>query len=337
MAPRIIYDLPRERIALHPASPRDSSRLMAVELPSLKVTHTRFSSIPDYFSSGDVIVVNNSRVIGARLRGRKSTGGEVEFLLLERSGDLWKAMGRPASRLRPGMSIRVVKGENEARVEILEKEPGGTFTLRAPEGILELGVTPLPPYIASQRETLERDKSDYQSFFARHDGSVAAPTSTLHFTPPLAGRLSEKGVRFAPVTLHIGPGTFRPSEKPAPEKYRVSPQSSRMINSARRLCAAGTTVMRTLETASSPEGRVSPSSGIADVYIKSPYRFRSACSMFITNFHMPGTPLLELVAAFIEKYLPGRGAGALMELYSEALSRKYRFLSYGDSMLLLGG
>ena len=333
MPPRITYDLPDDRIALHPSRPRDACRLMVIKLPSLQIDHILFSGIGKYLSAGDVVAVNDSSVIGARLTGRKLSGGSVEFLLLERNGDLWKALGRPAARLRAGMEVSVEKNRKRATVKIEGKEAGGVLYLKAPPDIIEYGLTPLPPYIASRRSAAKKDKNDYQSIFASKSGSVAAPTSSLHFTGRLVRKLMGKGVAFAPVTLHIGAGTFRPGEKPESERYELSPASAGILNRGTRICVTGTTVMRTLQTVYTEKG-FRPSEGRTGLYIEPGFRFRAA-QMFLTNFHLPETSLLDMVAAYIDQHHPGRGGALLVDLYREALSLGYRFLSYGDSMLLI--
>lgn len=328
----ITYFLPEERIALQPASPRDSSRLLVLHLKDLKTEHRVFRDIGEYFSRGDVFAVNNSRVIGARLYGKKSTGGSVEFLLLDKKEPgLWEAMGRPASRLKKGMRIAV---EGGAEVEILEKKPGGFFLLKTPEDILDYGNIPLPPYIAARRPLKPEDSLDYQSCFARINGSVAAPTASLHFTRELIDSLEGRGVGFAPLTLLVGPGTFRPSEKPSEEVYDLSASSAEHLSTASRICVTGTTVMRTLETIALERGRIEAASGRTGLYIRRGHKFR-APDMFLTNFHLPSTPLLELVAAFIEESHPGRGMDILLDTYRQAIEKEYRFLSYGDAMLII--
>ncbi|MEA3506524.1 MAG: S-adenosylmethionine:tRNA ribosyltransferase-isomerase [Elusimicrobiota bacterium] len=334
--PSFSYNLPRENIALYPASPRHLSRLMVVDLSSFKISHRKFKDITDYLESPDKIVINNSRVICARLKGRKSTGGKAEFLLLEKKDNLWKAYGKPVSRLREGMKIKIKspRGDCEA-VKIINKLDGGIFFLQAPEDILKYGYIPLPPYIVSRRDLRTGDYADYQTNFAQVDGSVASSTASLHFSKELTGKLKEKGVSFVPVTLHIGPGTFKPDyDIPDPEKYEFSPDSAGKLNGPGRICACGTTVIRTLETVYSG-GKYKSSRGETNIFI-TPGRKFSPISLFLTNFHLPGTPLLLMVAAFIEQYYPGRGRELTLNLYREALDKNYRFLSYGDAMLLIG-
>ncbi len=334
--PSLSYNLPRKRIALYPAKPRHASRLMVIDLASLRIIHRKFNDIPEYMESSDKFAVNNSRVIKARLKGKKSTGGKTEFLLLGKKGGLWKAYGKPASRLREGMKITVYSDRGEStRVEIKSKDKGGLFFLRAPEEILDYGYIPLPPYIVSRRELKKSDYTDYQTNFARTDGSVASSTSALHFSRPLIKNLKDEGIEFIPVTLHIGPGTFKPNyDIPDPEEFSVSPAAAEALNSPERICVCGTTVMRTLETVYSG-GKYHPGRGMADIFITPGHKF-SPVSKFLTNFHLPETPLLLMVAAFIEQYYPGRGRELILKFYREALDNNYRFLSYGDAMLLIG-
>ncbi len=335
---KIEYNLPEEKIALFPARPSDSSSLMVVHLENFKVEHRVFNEITDYFVPGDVLAVNNSRVIPGRLKGRRITGGRVEFLLLEKKAgkeNLWRALGRPASRLKEGEEISVKSPKNEeCFVKIRKKKRKGGFLLETPGDILKYGRVPLPPYIASKRANVDSDKREYQSNFSEVAGSAAASTSTLHFTPGLIEEIKKKGAGFAPVTLHIGPGTFRPQSRPGAEKFSIQKESVEKLKKARRVCACGTTVMRTLETVFKEKGGFEELSGKTDLYITPGFDFKSS-EMFLTNFHLPGTSLLEMVAAYIEKDYPGEGSERLLHLYSEAIEKDYRFLSYGDAMLLI--
>ncbi|MFC2061911.1 S-adenosylmethionine:tRNA ribosyltransferase-isomerase, partial [Elusimicrobiota bacterium] len=276
-----------------------------------------------------------SRVITARIMGKKKTGGTVEFLLTEKTPDGWKALGRPA-RLRENMEIEIFsKKEESCMVKICRKYDDGRFIVQCPENILDYGYIPLPPYINSRREVVGSDYHTYQTVFSEHAGSVASPTSCLHFTQNLISEIEGKGIEFAPVTLHIGPGTFRPGNKPPEEeKYSISSRSAQILNKAERVCVCGTTVMRTLETVYNGSGFKSRS-GITDLFIEPGYQFKSS-SMFLTNFHLPGTSLLLMVAAYIEQFCPGKGREKVIELYSMALENDFKFLSYGDAMLLIG-
>jgi len=310
------YDLPPEKIALFPSRPRDACRLMAVNLNTFEIQHKIFNQISDFFDEGDVIAVNDSRVINARIKGEKETGGKVEFLLIEKTTEGWKSFGKPAARLREGMKIKIKSEGKTDFIVIKKKFPEGEFIIEAPEDILSYGEVPLPPYIASKRAVVQNDEKDYQTIFAQKGNSVAAPTSVLHFTDKLTEKIREKGVRFAGVTLNIGPGTFKPATSaPDSERYEVSSDSANLLNGAKRICICGTTVMRVLETVSDGK-KISPSRGRTDLFIYPGYKFKTK-GAFLTNFHLPGTSLLLMVAAFIEQYYPG-----------------YRFLSYGDAMLL---
>ncbi|MGM0441635.1 MAG: S-adenosylmethionine:tRNA ribosyltransferase-isomerase [Elusimicrobiota bacterium] len=338
---RLNYKLPDEKIALHLADPPHNCKLMVIKLPSGQVEHKRFYNIVDYTDAGAVFAVNDSKVIPARLHGRKTTGGKVEFLLLEKKkssdtrGQIWRAFGKPAARLRGGMHI-TVNGSNNKKTEIkiIEKKDKGVFLLKTPKNIFDFGYTPLPPYIISRRNLEEDDYKNYQSLFARKPGSVAAPTSSLHFTDKLVKRIRKKGIDFVPLTLHIGPGTFRPlAEKPDPERIKLTEKSAKKLNKADKIITCGTTMMRTLETVFKKD-KFRPFTGKTGLYIKPGYRFKTR-KYFLTNFHLPGTPLLKMVAAYIDNFLPGRGEKVLLDLYNEALNRDYRFLSYGDGMLFV--
>jgi S-adenosylmethionine:tRNA ribosyltransferase-isomerase len=335
MVRKLYYELPEERIALYPVSPRESCRLMVIKLPSLQIEDRVFSDIDQYLKQGDAIAVNDSRVMTARLKGQKDTGGNVEFLLLEKQHNGWRAMGRPAQRLREGMEINIYsRAGKKCTVSILEKHENGIFKIAASEDILEYGQVPLPPYIISRRDLIDGDSKDYQTNFASSDGSVASPTSALHFSDKVINNLKNKGVTFAPVTLHVGPGTFRSNyERPDAEKYIFSDESANVLNNAERICICGTTVMRTIETVYNGKD-YEASSGETDLFIEPGHEF-SRVKMFLTNFHLPGTPLLLMVAAFLERYFPGQGRQKVVELYEYALKQEYRFLSYGDAMLMI--
>ncbi|MBN2406759.1 MAG: S-adenosylmethionine:tRNA ribosyltransferase-isomerase [Elusimicrobia bacterium] len=333
VAASIDYNLPQDRIALYPKQPRDACRLMVVSLPSVRVRHAVFRDLIDYLEPGDALAVNDSRVINARITGRKSSGGKVEFLLLERAGGYWRALGRPAVRLKEDMEIMVRKNGQSCSVKIKEKRPGGSFLIDAPDNILEYGFIPLPPYIGSKRSVMEEDYDDYQTVFSQHEGSVASSTAGLHFTPGFAEEIKAKGINIIPVTLHVGPGTFRPSSRPGAERYSLSGPSAAGLDDARRICVCGTTVMRALETAYDGS-RFKHGPGVTELYIEPGYKFRVPGS-FVTNFHLPNTPLLSMVAAYIDRFLPGRGVETLKRIYEEALAGPYMFLSYGDAMLFI--
>ncbi|MFC2048896.1 tRNA preQ1(34) S-adenosylmethionine ribosyltransferase-isomerase QueA [Elusimicrobiota bacterium] len=331
----INYDLPEERIALYPAEPRDSCRLLVVGLPSLNIIDTSFSDIGRFLRKGDIIVVNNSRVINARIKGIKSTGGVVEFLLLEKNEGIWKALGRPATRLKKGMNITIHHSEaGITHVRIVDKNKGGVFLIEAPEDILKYGTIPLPPYIVKRRPVDKRDEEQYQTVFSKTEGAVASPTSVLHFTDKLVSELKAKGISIASVTLHVGPGTFKPlNKKPDEERYYIDKDEAARINASRKICVCGTTAMRALETVYL-KGNINPGKGKTGLIITPGYVFQVP-DMFITNFHLPGTSLLSMVAAYLEQYFPGGGVDKLLFLYHHAIRNRYRFYSYGDAMILL--
>ncbi|MEP0547004.1 MAG: tRNA preQ1(34) S-adenosylmethionine ribosyltransferase-isomerase QueA [Rhodothermales bacterium] len=335
------YDLPADQIAQHPAERRDQSRLLVIDRESGERTHRLFSDLVAYVRPGDVLVVNETRVFPARLRGRRSGGGEAEVLLLHPGEDesLWTALVRPGTKMRPG---RVIDVSPEMSVEVVEVLPSGERVVRlrsalaVEDALARYGEMPLPPYM--KREVTEDDRDRYQTVYARERGSVAAPTAGLHFTPELIERLQEAGVELARLVLHVGVGTFRPVEVDDPadhpmhkEWYRVPPEAADAVNAARArgsaVWAVGTTTVRTLESVADEHGRVHAGSGWTDIFIQSPYRFR-AVDRLITNFHLPRSTLLMLVAAFA-------GYELTMETYRDAVARGYRFYSYGDAMALL--
>ncbi len=335
------YELPPERIARYPAERRDESRLLVVPAPGEPLRHLRFRELADLVPEGDLLVVNESRVRPARLLGRKPTGAPAEILLLRptEDGD-WIALVRPGGKLKPGRRVEVA---DDLVVEILDSAPGGGRIVRlhaagpVEEAIERHGHVPLPPYIDRPDETLDRER--YQTVYARAPGSVAAPTAGLHFTPELLARLEERGVRRAALTLHVGIGTFRPVEAEDPdehemheERYVVPEEVAAAVNETRarggRVWAVGTTTVRTLEAAADEDGRVRAGSGATDLFIRPPYRFR-VVDRLITNFHLPRSTLLMLVAAF-------GGYARVMEAYRTAVAEGYRFYSYGDAMVLLG-
>ena len=335
------YDLPQDLIAQEPAEPRDSSRLMVVHRPDGRIEHRIFRDLGEYLRPGDLLVANDSRVIPARMYGRKATGGKAEVFLLRRlEPQRWECLVR-GHRMRPG--VLVVLGKDDARVEaeIEGVTQAGSRIVRFDrplEPILShLGVVPLPPYIHRDLEDPER----YQTVYARQDGSVAAPTAGLHFTPELMESLRKMGVRFAFVTLHVGLGTFQPVKEEILEEHRMhsefgvlpkgaAEEVNRTKSSGGRVIAVGTTSVRVLETAAAGAGpgqRVAPWSGETDLFIYPGYRYR-AVDALITNFHLPRSTLLTLVAAFMGKELTEKA-------YSEAIRRRYRFFSFGDAMLIL--
>jgi S-adenosylmethionine:tRNA ribosyltransferase-isomerase len=336
------YDLPPDRIAQHPAERRDASRLMVVERATGRLHDRVFSDLVELVEPGDALVLNETRVFPARLRGVRAGGGAAEVFLLHPTADdasTWIALVRPGAKLKPGRRVTVA---DELSVEILEALPGGERVVRldsplGPEEALERhGSVPLPPYV--RREATEEDRERYQTVYARERGSVAAPTAGLHFTPTLLARLRDRSVRIVPLLLHVGLGTFRPVEEEDPaahpmhrEWYQVSPAAADALNDARAaggaIWAVGTTTVRTLETVADDAGRVHAGEGWTEIFIRPPYRFR-AVDRLVTNFHLPRSTLLMLVSAFAGREL-------VLHAYREAVRRGYRFYSYGDAMALL--
>lgn len=332
------YDLPQELIAQTPADPRDSSRLLVYNRAEGSVQHKIFRDIIDSLNPGDALVINDTRVIPARLYGKKQgTGRQVEFLLLNQlSGDTWEVILRPGRKLRPGDRVSFAE---ELEAEILEKQEGGVTKVKfcfqgSFEALLdEYGNMPLPPYITKRLEDRER----YQTVYAKERGSAAAPTAGLHFTPELMENIKKKGVDIIPVLLHVGLGTFRPvkaerleDHKMHSEYYSISEESAHRINAVKerggRVIAVGTTSVRTLESAADQEGRVKEQSGNTDIFIYPGYRFRCVDAL-ITNFHLPESTLLMLISAFM-------GKEQALEVYRLAVQEKYRFFSFGDAMFI---
>jgi len=347
------FDLPEERIALRPASPRDAARLLAVEAGSRLSDHL-VSDLPSLLTPGDALVFNDTRVIPARLRGVRQRGDAataVEATLLRRaSASRWTALAKPGRRLAVG--DRIVFGEAADRACLLsalqatvaEKGEGGEVTLAFDLAGADLdfaiaasGAMPLPPYIASRRAEDERDLVDYQTIYAREDGSVAAPTAGLHFTPELMAALEARGVSRHFVTLHVGAGTFLPVKTEDVAEHRmhaeageVSAETAQALNAARakggRIIAVGTTALRLLESAAEPDGDIQPFSGETSIFITPGYRFRTAAGL-VTNFHLPRSTLFMLVSAF-------SGLATMRAAYAHAIEAGYRFYSYGDASLL---
>lgn len=333
------YQLPEEFIAQTPIEPRDASRLMVLDRTGRRIHHRVFRELPSFLTPGDVLVLNDTKVMPARLIGEKAgTGGRAELLLLQRRTlDRWEALVRPGRRLQPG--ARLTFGGGILRAEIQEKTASGGRVVRfAWQGSFEevldrLGEVPLPPYIKAQLPNAER----YQTVYAREQGSAAAPTAGLHFTERLLAQIEEMGVRIVRITLHVGLGTFRPvvAERPKEhrmhsEYYRVPEETAAAVRAAResgrRVVAVGTTVARTLETCADSERTVSPGAGWTDIFIFPGYTF-CCVDALITNFHLPRSTLLMLVSAFADKEF-------IFEAYEEAKKKGYRFFSFGDAMLL---
>ncbi len=333
------YDLPPEFIAQKPVEPRDSAKLMVLDRNTGTITHAIFRGLGRFLRPGDVLVVNRTRVLPARIWARKiPTGGRVELLLLKQeTPTVWQAMVRGRG-LVPGKRLQIQGGPEAEIVEVLEG-PVRRVRFQRPvhQWLPQAGQVPLPPYI---REKLE-DPERYQTIFAREPGSVAAPTASLHFTPQLVKRLQGQGIRFAEVTLHIGLDTFAPVKEEDPRRHkmhrewcRLSPETADLLNRVReeggRIVAVGTTAVRTLETAAlhAPPGRVvAPFEGETDLFILPGHEFK-AVDALITNFHLPRSTLLMLVSAFA-------GREFILRAYEEAKRHGYRFFSFGDAMLIL--
>ena len=335
-----MYDLPERLIAQTPVEPRDSSRLMVCCRAGGQVEHRIFHDVIEYLNAGDVLVVNETRVIPARLYGvKEDTGGAIEFLLLKRHDiNTWQVILKPGRRAKPG--ARFVFGEGKLRAEIMSVDEGGMRTVRFEyDGVFEeildeLGEMPLPPYIHERLQDRER----YQTVYAREEGSAAAPTAGLHFTPELLERIRQKGIDIVPVLLHVGLGTFRPVKEEHiedhemhTEHWEISPDSAARINAARanghRIVCVGTTSVRTLESSSTEDGIVHPGSGDTSIFIYPGYHYK-AVDALITNFHLPGSTLLMLVSAFM-------GRENALAVYKEAVEKEYRFFSFGDAMLII--
>ena len=336
------YDLPPELIAQEPLPERDASRLLVLDRRSGETSHHAFRELPSLLAPGDLLVVNRSRVIPARLLGRRASGGEAEVLLVRDRGDgRWEALVRPGRHLRPGQRVTVdddlsVVIESEALREDGTRQVRLLSRRRDVEGALErCGHTPLPPYI--RRPDRPADRERYQTVYAREPGSVAAPTAGLHFTAPLLARLAERGVERAEVLLHVGPGTFQPVKALQVEDHRVGaearvvpPETAAAMERTRarggRVLAVGTTTVRALESAARADGTVAAAEGETELVIVPGHRFR-AVDAILTNFHLPRSSLLLLVAAFA-------GREVVLKAYAEAVQERYRFYSYGDAMLI---
>ena len=333
------YELPEELIAQTPAEPRDSSRLMVVHRDTGKIEHRVFRDVIDYLNPEDVLVVNHTRVIPARLYGAKEgSGGAIEFLLLRRLNLTdWEVILKPGKKAKPG--ARFVFGNGELKAEILQvAEDGGRMVRFFWEGVFEevlerLGNMPLPPYI---HEKLQ-DPTRYQTVYAKVDGSAAAPTAGLHFTPELLEAIRGKGVDIVPVLLHVGLGTVRPVKEEDVENhhmhseyYEVTEEQAQRINAARkrggRVVCVGTTSVRTLETVCDENGVIRPGNGFTQIFIRPGVPVR-AVDALITNFHLPGSTLLMLISALM-------GRETALAAYELAVKERYRFFSFGDAMLI---
>ncbi|MBM6596361.1 tRNA preQ1(34) S-adenosylmethionine ribosyltransferase-isomerase QueA [Microvirga pudoricolor] len=348
------FELPEDRIALRPAEPRDAARMLVVR-PDAASDDRQVRDLPDLLRPGDVLVLNDTKVIPSRLYGlrmRDETAARVEIMLHKREGaDRWRAFARPAKKLNVGDRIRFGE-DSEGMVcelsrldaEVEAKGEGGDVTLRfafsgsaLDEAIARLGELPLPPYIAGKRPTDTQDAADYQTIYARDEGAVAAPTAGLHFTDELLRRLEERGIERRFVTLHVGAGTFLPVKADDTADHRmhaewgtVSDETAGAINAAkaegRRIVAVGTTSLRILESAARENGTMAPFAGDTSIFITPGYRFK-AVDVLLTNFHLPRSTLFMLVSAFA-------GLERMRAAYAQAIGQGYRFYSYGDASLL---
>ena len=333
------YDLPADLIAQTPLEQRDASRMLVLDRAQQEWTDSYFSQFTEHLRPNDVVVVNNSRVIPARLIGRREeTGGQVEiFLVREIEAEVWEALVRPGARLKKG--ARAVFGEGRLVAEMLD-EPGtelrrvrfhceGSFD----EVLAEIGSTPLPPYIKRPAGTSTTDRERYQTVYSKHRGAIAAPTAGLHFTPEVLAEVA-RVASLAEITLHVGYGTFEPvrvddvtQHSVSSEHFEISESAAQTINQGDRIIVVGTTTMRALESSATEDGRVVAGRGVANLTIKPGYRFRIADAL-LTNFHLPRSSLLILVSAFA-------GRDLVLRAYRHAVAQQYRFYSYGDCMLIL--
>ena len=335
------YTLPPELIAQYPAETREQSRLMAIRRATGEIAHTVFANILDFLDSSDVLVVNNTKVIPARLIGQKEkTRGNVEiFLLRQLRETAWEAL--IGGKVAPGMMIAF--GGNTLRCRIIRKEPDGSGEVEfepqpeLKEKIYAAGSVPLPPYIKRDDGILPADHARYQTVYAKQEGAVAAPTAGLHFSEPLLAQIRQKGIEIIPVTLHVGIGTFRPvkverveDHRIHAEWYEISVESAQKLAEARaqrrRIITVGTTSTRLLEAVYAQYGRMQAGSGWADIFIYPGFRFQ-VTQAIITNFHLPKSSLLMLVSAF-------GGMELVRKAYQEAIAQRYRFYSYGDAMCI---
>lgn len=334
------YDLPEELIAQDPLEDRTASRLLVLNRETGAVEHKIFSDVIDYLNEGDCLVINNTRVIPARLIGEKEgTGGKVEVLLLKRrANDVWETLVKPGKKLKPGAKITF--GDGRLRAEVLEVvEEGNRLVKFHYEGIFEeildsLGEMPLPPYITHKLE----DKEMYQTVYAKFDGSAAAPTAGLHFTKELLNKIEEKGIKISSITLHVGLGTFRPvkvddvnNHHMHTEWYEVNAEAAEIINETKRnggrVICVGTTSCRTIESVADDNGYMKAKTGETDIFIYPGYKFKVMDGL-ITNFHLPESTLVMLVSAFA-------GKENVLSAYETAVKEKYRFFSFGDAMILI--
>ncbi|MEA3422510.1 MAG: tRNA preQ1(34) S-adenosylmethionine ribosyltransferase-isomerase QueA [Bacillota bacterium] len=334
------FDLPQELIAQTPLKSRSKSRMLVIDRKKNEIMHKKFDEIVDYFNTGDCLVLNNTKVLPARNFGKKATGATVEFLLLERLDieDTWRCLVKPGKKARPGAEF--VFGENLFTGKVVSIDEGGTRLVQFDyQGVFEelldeVGQMPLPPYI---KEEL-KEQNRYQTVYAKHVGSAAAPTAGLHFTDELLSKIREKGVNIAFVTLHVGLGTFRPvkaenilDHEMHSEYYTLDEKNAKLINDAKdsgaKIISVGTTSTRTLESIANDHGEIKAMSGWTDIFIYPGYEFK-AIDGLITNFHLPESTLIMLVSAFANREI-------VLKAYKEAVEEKYRFFSFGDAMLII--
>lgn len=332
------YELPERLIAQNPLRKRSDSRLMILNKVTGEISHSVFERVTDYLRKGDCLVINNTKVIPARLIGRRAGGGEAEILLLKRKDDnVWETIVRPGKKLRTGAEVTFGDGRLKAVIEDVIEE-GNRIVRFEYEGIFEevldaLGEMPLPPYITEKL----KDKNRYQTVYAKYEGSAAAPTAGLHFTDELLDKVKELGVKIAEVTLHVGLGTFRPVKVDDVTKhhmhneiYSVTDEAAHIINSTKenggRVICVGTTSCRTIESCADDNGMVVPGDGNTDIFIYPGYKFKTMDAL-ITNFHLPESTLLMLVSALA-------GRENIMRAYETAVSEEYRFFSFGDAMFI---
>lgn len=337
------YYLPRELIAQYPSPVRDKCRLLVLSKKG-KIEHRKFYEIGEYLRKGDVIVLNNTRVIPARLKGKKeTTGGGVEIFLLQKKEDgSWECLLRPARRLKEGTVIIFPGTHLSAKVLKKGEQSKGVVELTCSshlkEEILKAGQVPLPPYIKRPFGPVDTDKEKYQTIYAVQEGAIAAPTAGLHFTHQLLQKLKSMGIKFAEITLHTGWASFKFLSNPIvekneipPEYFKISPSTAKIINETKkkggRIIAVGTTTVRALETQTQPSGLLLPGKGWTNLFIYPGYNFKLIDTL-VTNFHIPGSSLILLVSAFV-------GREKLMAAYEEAIKKGYRFLSFGDAMLII--
>jgi S-adenosylmethionine:tRNA ribosyltransferase-isomerase len=342
------YHLPEELIAQQPAKSRSGSRLLVLERRSGHISDSRFAKIGEYLHAGDCLVLNDTKVLAARFFARRKTGGKLEGLFLEQPDkSVWEVMLKGLGKVKTGERIRLkdISGEDFCCAEVVEKKGDGKCLLRieaegkAEEMLEGIGFPPLPPYIKRDTDLRQaaKDRQRYQTVYARHLGAVAAPTAGLHFTKELIRQLERRGTKVAYITLHVGEGTFKPvtadrieGHKIHPERFSIDAKNARIINEARekggRIIAVGTTSVRAIEAAAK-DSTVTATSGQTELFIVPGYRFKMVDAM-VTNFHLPRSTLLALVAAFT-------GLDTILAAYNHAINQRYRFYSYGDAMLII--